>query len=135
MKIRGDRWAALLLAAIAAACASPGTSPDPTSGNRRPVILHLAAFPEVTFATDSVLVVCQAMDPDCDTLVYDWITDARMRIKGARDGEYSLYNTFESFQVFYPAVHGPADTAWVQCFARDRRGKSAQQVIVFVIRS
>jgi len=125
-----------LLAAILGlgACADPATSPQ----NHEPVIFSLMAFPEVARASDSILVVCQAMDADSDTLVYDWITDGRLRIRGAIEGEYSLYNTRESFMVFYPVptvVHAPVDTPWVQVFARDRRGMSEQQVIRFVIRS
>jgi len=115
------------------ACADPATSPQ----NHRPVIFSLVAFPEVASASDSILVVCQAMDADCDTLVYDWITDGSLRIRDAREGEHWLYNTRESFMVFYPVpevVHVPVDTVWVQCFARDGRGMSAAQVVTFVIR-
>jgi hypothetical protein len=116
------------------ACADTPTSPQ----NHRPVILSLAAFPEVARASDSILVVCQAVDADSDTLVYDWITDGRLRIRDARKGEHSLYNTRESFMVLYPVptvVHVPVDTPWVQVFARDRRGMSAQQVVRFIVRS
>ena len=113
------------------ACADPATPPQ----NRGPVIFSLVAFPEVASASDSILVACQAMDPDCDTLVYDWITDGRLRIKGAREGEHWLYNTHESFRVFYPgAILAPVDTVWVQCFARDRRGMSEAQVVNVVVR-
>jgi hypothetical protein len=130
MKLGGGWWAALWAAAITASCADPATTPQ----NRTPVILSLKAFPEGLCESDSILVVCQATDPDNDTLVYDWITDARLKIQGVRDGQGWLYNTHESFHVFYPnVIYAPVDTAWVQCFARDGRGMSAAQVITFVI--
>lgn len=116
------------------ACDDPPTSPQ----NGRPVILSLVAFPEFASASDSILVVCQATDPDNDTLVYDWITDGSLRVRGAIGGEHSLYNTHESFMVFYPVpevVHAPVDTLWVQCFARDRRGMSAARVVTFIVGS
>ncbi len=132
MKLRPGRWATLCAAVIAAGCSDPATSPQ----NHRPVMLSLTAFPEIVGASDSVLVVCQAMDPDNDTLVYDWITDGRLRIRGALEGEHCLYNTRENFMVFYPDyIYAPVDTPWVQVFARDRRGMSAAQVVNFVIRS
>ena len=114
------------------ACSDPASPPQ----NRSPVILSLVAFPEVVSASDSVLVACQAMDADSDTLVYDWITDSRLRLQGVRHGQHSLYNTHESFMIFYPdVIYAPVDTAWIQCFARDRRGMSAAQIVHVVIRS
>jgi hypothetical protein len=98
------------------------------------VILSLTAFPEGLCGSDSILVVCQATDPDNDTLVYDWFTDGRLKIRGGEGWDW-LYNTHESFHVFYPnVIHAPVDTAWVQCIARDRRGgESTPQIITFVI--
>lgn len=131
MKLGGVWWATLWAAAIAASCAEdPATPPQ----NGSPVILSLTAFPGVACLGDSILVVCQATDPDNDTLVYDWITDGRLKLRGVPEGLHFVYNTHESFQVFYPDyIYAPVDTAWVQCFARDRRGMSAAQVITFVI--
>ena len=112
---------------------SPASATPPQNG--RPAILSLTAFPDVASLSDSILVVCQATDPDNDTLVYDWITDGRLNIQGARERNHWLYNTRESFRVFYPnVIYAPVDTVWVQCFARDGRGMSAAQVVTFVIR-
>jgi hypothetical protein len=73
------------------------------------------------------------MDPNGDTLVYDWITDARLRIKGANPpGDTRLFNTFENSQIFYPTKLA-IDTVWVQCFARDRKGKSDAKLIIFTV--
>lgn len=130
MKLGGGWWATLWAAAVTAACTDPAKPPQ----NSSPVILSLTAFPGVACLGDSVLVVCQATDPDNDTLVYDWITDGRLNLRGVREGQHWLYNTHESFQVFYPnVIYSPVDTAWVQCFARDRRGMSTAQVVHFVI--
>ena len=79
------------------ACSDPATSPPQ---NHRPVILSLVAFPEFACESDSILVVCQATDPDNDTLVYDWITDGALKIQGALEGQNVLFNTHESFRVF-----------------------------------
>ncbi|MBI5661450.1 MAG: hypothetical protein HZC46_04810, partial [Ignavibacterium album] len=74
---------------------------------------------------------CNATDPDGDTLVYDWITDARLRINGANPpDDRSLFNTFENSRIFYPTTLA-IDTVWVQCFARDRKGKSDAKLIIF----
>jgi hypothetical protein len=103
--------------------------------NRSPVIFSLTVFPEVIGPTDSAIVICNAMDPDGDTLVYDWISDGRLRIKGALAGDYSLYHTHENSRIFYPdGVNTPIDTPWVQCFARDGKGKSANRIVHFIVR-
>ena len=112
----------------------PVNSEEPQ--NHNPVIFSLLAFPDTIGPTDSVIVVCNAMDPDGDTLVYDWITDSRLRIKGALVGDHSLYHTHESYRIFYPTpfVNNPVDTPWVQCFARDVRGKSANGILNLIVR-
>jgi len=75
------------------------------------------------------------MDPDGDRLVYDWITDGRLRIRDARPGDHSLYNTQANSMVFYPDfVTSPPDTPWVQCFARDGRGMSDNRIVTFIVR-
>jgi len=105
------------------------------SENHRPIIFSLSVFPDVISLSDSAIVICNAIDPDGDTLVYDWITDARLRIKGANpQGDTRLFNTFENSRIFYPNKnHPPLDTVWVQCFARDRKGKSDAELILFTV--
>ena len=103
--------------------------------NRSPVITSVTVFPTVIGIADSALVICNAMDADADTLVYDWITDSRLEIKGDLGTDHALANTFENSRIFYPsATITPTDTVWVQRFARDRRGKSANRVVTFVVR-
>lgn len=107
---------------------------DSKPENRRPVILSLTVFPEVIGPSDSAIVVCNAFDPDGDTLVYDWITDARLKIKGALPpGDTRLFNTFENSRIFYPTQQA-IDTVWVQCFARDRKGKSDAELVLFIVK-
>ena len=105
--------------------------------NRTPTILSLSVFPQAVGPSDSLVVVCHAIDPDNDTLVYDWITDGVVRISGALDDDHSLYNTFENSRVFFAPesafVASPRDTFWVQCFARDRRGRSGDRVVLFTV--
>lgn len=104
--------------------------------NHDPVITSLAVFPDIIGMQDSAVVICNAYDPDGDTLVYDWITDGRLIIKGAPYFEqHILYNTYENSRIFYPnqTTH-PYDSAWVQCFARDRKGGGDAMLIVFAIK-
>ncbi len=58
--------------------------------NHDPVIRSLTAFPAVIGLTDSVVVICNAVDPDGDTLVYDWISDGRLIVQGAIPSEHFL---------------------------------------------
>jgi hypothetical protein len=105
--------------------------------NREPVILSVTVFPEIVKPHDSLIVICNAYDPDGDTLVYDWITTGVVRIKGAFGDDFSLYNTYENSRIFYAPdslhVSSPKDTFWVQCFARDRKGKSTAKIIHFTV--
>jgi hypothetical protein len=97
-----------------------------------PVIDSVRVFPTSIGRADSVVVICNATDPDGDPLVYDWETDGRLTIKGSASPY--RYNTFSNAQIFYPnVVNSPLDTAWVECSARDRRGGSDARVIRFEI--
>lgn len=100
------------------------------------VISSLTAFPRIIGPADSVTVTCIASDPDGDTLVYDWISDGRTSIQGTFDWQHSLYNTFENFRVVYPKNINniPVDTLWVQCFARDRKGMSDNEIVLFILK-
>lgn len=85
---------------------------------------------------DSAVVICEAMDPDADTLVYDWLTSGSVRLQTPLGRDVEETNTYPNFQVVYPdttAIHNPIDTAWVQCSARDRRGKSATMLVYLTI--
>jgi hypothetical protein len=79
-------------------------------------------------------VVCDARDPGADSLVYDWFTDSRLVIKGARPGDYYLYNTPFNSHVFYRSTVVPvSDTAWVQCGVRDLRGGGASRFVSIIL--
>ena len=91
--------------------------------NRDPLILSLTVFPTAIGPPDSAVAICDATDSDADSLVYDWITDTRLRIKGAGIIGTRLINSPSSSQIFYYGT--PSDsfgTAWIQCITRDRRG-------------
>ena len=91
--------------------------------NKNPSIKSLIAFPSAIAPSDSVIVACQATDLDGDSLVYDWITDARLIPRDARPGDFEVYNTPSSTQVFHRSTVTPiSDTAWVRCYVRDLRG-------------
>lgn len=110
---------------------------DVKSENRNPVIFSLVAFPDVVKPSDSLIVICNAIDPDGDTLVYDWITSGVVRIKDAITDDNFLYNTYENSRIFYAPdsthVSIPQDTFRIQCFARDRRGKSDAKIVSFIV--
>jgi len=106
--------------------------------NREPVIFSLVAFPEIIKPNDSLIVICNAYDPDGDTLVYDWYTDGTIRIKGAREYEHALFNTHANSQIFYAPdsqfVSAPQDTFWVGCAARDGKGGQDYRTIYFIVK-
>lgn len=102
--------------------------------NNSPEILSLDVFPNVIGPSDSVIVICEAIDPDGDTLVYDWITDARVRIKGSQ--YFWLYHTSENTRIFYPTNinNVPVDTLWVQCIVRDVKGGATDGLVLFMVK-
>lgn len=122
--------AVLVLAASVGACDDDPVGPR----NRNPVILSLTAFPNTIGLTDSAIVICHAMEPDADSLFYDWFTDARLTIKGALPGDNFLYNTRENSRIFYHGSVTPVnDTAFVQCIVRDRRGGADGRIVRIVL--
>ena len=93
--------------------------------NRSPLALSLVAFPTTIGPGDSAIVLCNATDPDGDTLVYDWGSDCRMVKKGGSPYNVgSLNNQYDPGVVVYPGecVRAPVDTGWVSCEVRDRKG-------------
>ena len=126
-------WPHLLLCLTLASSLGACSADNPTQpSNQSPQILSLTVFPTSLGTTDSVIVTCNAWDPDADQLVYDWITDARLQIKDpAVAGDNFLFNTVENSHVFY---HGnlptPHDSAFVQCIVRDRRGGGAGAIVM-----
>jgi len=94
-------------------------------------------FPDVIGLNDSVIVICKAIDPDGDTLYYDWITDGRLKINGGNADDHWLYHTNENSRIFYPkpdVVNLPVDTLWVQSHVRDFRGGDVAELILFVVK-
>ena len=106
--------------------------------NQEPVILSLAVFPEIVKPNDSLIVICNAMDPDADTLVYDWYTTGVVKIKGALPGLPVLFNTHENSRIFYAPdsqfVSAPQDTFWIECAARDGKGGQVSEIITFIVK-
>ena len=126
--------AATVLVLVLAALGGCGSDPVQPA-NRGPVIRSLVAFPEIIGPSDSLIVFCDADDPDGDSLYYDWFTDGRLRIKDARPGDNSLYRTRSHSRVFYyQIVRQPEDTALVQCIVHDDRGGSYGRITRVVMR-
>ncbi|HTR98068.1 MAG TPA: hypothetical protein VMH61_09205 [Candidatus Acidoferrales bacterium] len=132
---RGPAWTGparpvvLLLLLGLGACAH---HPTQTS---EPIISSLTATPDTLGPADSTVVQCMARDPAGNSLVYDWVTDARLRIQGAPPNQFYLYTTQSNHRTFYTGASYayPLDTAWVQCFVRDLKGGEVSQVIHIVL--
>jgi hypothetical protein len=104
--------------------------------NHSPVIDDLIAFPDTIAPSDSTVVMCSATDPDGDSLVYDWLTDARLIIQGAHAGNSYLNNQPSPRRAFYNAnLPNPInDSAWVYCDVRDLRGGGADRHVFIILR-
>jgi hypothetical protein len=104
--------------------------------NHSPVLTNLVAFPDTMGPSDSTVVVCTASDPDGDTLVYDWLTDARLTIQGAHAGDSFLNNQPSPKRTFYNAnLSNPInDSAWVYCDVRDLRGGAGDRHVFITLR-
>jgi hypothetical protein len=106
--------------------------------NHHPIIFSLTVFPEVVNPSDSLIVICNAVDPDADTLVYDWYTIGVVKIKGARDNQSWLLHTYENSRIFYAPdsiyVSAPQDTFRVECATRDVKGGVDVKEVSFIVR-
>lgn len=117
----------LVLVALAiGACKEYATRPY----ERVPTISSVEWTPSSLGPGDSLVVTVHASDPDGDTLVYDWFTDARLRIQGASAGVY-LYGSSSNSRRFYRSTTSASpDTAWIRCYARDQRGGSDGRILL-----
>ena len=119
-----------------AACLSGCTKNPAMPHNSNPQILSVEAFPAIIGASDSAIVYCRAVDPDGDSLYYDWTTDGRLRLQGVPPFFHYRYDSRSPTQVFYPAaVNTPSDTAWIEAAVRDHRGGFASVLVKLVINS
>lgn len=110
--------AALII--LIGACGSDGTPVTPT--NHPPIIRSVSAQPETLALSDSTTITCDAIDPDGDSLRYDWFTQVPLRIVGAQQGVY-LYNSRSQTQILYYSGPDSLTTLGrVQVFARDTGG-------------
>lgn len=120
----------LALASSIVGCQQQTTGPT----NHSPIITSLTVLPTSLGPTDSVVVTCIAADQDGDTLVYDWSTDLRLRIKGCPPDfpikNQSPYN-YETFYGNYTPVS--QETVYVACTVRDRIGGGAAKAVTFIL--
>jgi len=101
--------------------------------NNSPQILSLIVFPSTVRPMDSLIVICDAIDPDEDTLVYDLITGGQVKIKCTN--EFHLYNTSENSHIFYApdSILVPVDSFGVQCAVRDIKGGIDMEMVFFKV--
>lgn len=124
----------LLLSLMAAACRRSPVAPTPPA-NRPPVISSIVLFPLSIGPSDSALVVMTATDADGDTLVYDWISDGRLRLKDAPRVGY-IFSSPRNYQVFYYATpRAPVDTAFIKCYTRDQKGGQDGRIVALIMHS
>ena len=121
----------ILLATILTSCNENSTKVE----NNDPILKSLRAFPSIVNSGDSVIVICEAVDPDGDTLFYDWFADSRLKIQGAGSDYFYLYNTRENTRIVYPTKKKdePTDTAWISCSVRDGIGGQSLSKTVKII--
>lgn len=125
-----------LVICLQAAC-KEGTTESPPPVNHHPVITSVVTFPEIVRPSDSLIVVCNAYDPDGDSLFYDWYSSGIVRIRGALPGLPALFHTRENTRVFYSPdsmyVTAPLDSFRLECAVRDGKGGMAVRAIYFVV--
>ena len=124
---------ALLLTALwlisMSACRTNPTVPPPPQ-EHAPVIRSLRCFPSTIGPTDSAIVICDTFDQDGDSLQYDWVSDARVRLAGLPPGEAHVYGSRSNSQVvYYGTPPTPSDTGFVQCVVNDFTGNSSGAII------
>ena len=112
----------LCLVILLFTCIGCDHSPTQPAVNRDPAIASLIAFPSSIGPGDSTIVICDASDADGNTLRYDWVTDARLVIKGKSPNDNVYFNSPYNTQVFYYGIPSPFDSAWVECDVQDGRG-------------
>lgn len=119
-----------LFATVIGAC---GGSHPTKPVNHSPQISKIYLFPGTMRSTDSTIVIVTASDPDGDSLVYDFVTDGRLRLKDAPRVGY-IYDSPRNWQIFYRGtVAAPYDTALVWCYTRDLRGgQDGRLIAVFL---
>ena len=127
----------MTMQSVLAGCNEEPPRPTPLiPQNHPPVITGLEAFPDTIGPSDSVVVVCSATDPDGDSLVYDWQTDARLNIQGTPTWNKYLNHQPSPRHTFYNAnLPNPInDSAWVYCETRDPKGGGAGRVLFVTLR-
>ena len=132
---RSLRFAVFAVALAAGLSLSACQNERPTwPVNHNPIISSAIANPTDLGPSDSTVISVIAADQDGDTLVYDWDTDLRLRIKGAHPGRPVKTNTPNSSETFY-LNYSPigVDSAWVVCSTRDLRGGVASRVVYLIV--
>lgn len=114
--------AALLAIGVIAASCDPELPIQPV--NRSPVVRSLTVFPAVIGPGDSAIVICEAIDPDGDTLYFDWSSDCRLSMSSPRNHGGTVFSERSGRMVVRAGTcaTAPLDTGFVSCHVRDGRG-------------
>ena len=113
--------AALLAIGVIAASCDPELPIQPV--NHSPVVRSLTVFPAVIGPGDSAIFICEAIDPDGDTLYFDWFSDCRLIMSSPRNSGVVFSERSGRMVVHAGAcATAPRDTGIVSCRVRDGRG-------------
>ena len=122
-----------VILALGAGLAACGDDDPVKPVNHAPVIQSLTAFPTALGPGDSTLVTCLAVDADGDSLLYDWVTDARLVIKGNDPTDHELYDSRSNTHVFYHGASSAFDSAWVECNVHDSKAANAVRMVTILV--
>ena len=125
---------ALALTFVLAMCLEACEAPTPlVPVNRSPIFHSLTAFPTTIGLGDSAIVLCNASDPDGDSVICDWTSNCQL-IKQGAPHDFTAYQRGPRLVVYAGACsHAPLDTGWVICDLRDGRGGGARGGIVRIV--
>ena len=113
--------ATLLAIGVIAASCDPELPIQPV--NHAVVVRSLTVFPAVIGPGDSAIVICEAFDPDGDTLYFDWFVDCRLLMSPPGYNNFVFSERSGRMVVHAGAcATAPLDTGFVSCSVRDGRG-------------
>lgn len=100
-------------------CAGKDKDPVKPRINHPPRIDSVEVIPGPVALFDSVTIICHAVDPDGDSLVYDWFSQTPLWIAGAPQKVYLYGTTSNERAVYYAGPASSASSVPMQVFARE----------------
>lgn len=129
----------LLIIVFICSCNKQPIRPTPSiylPTNHSPILDSLIAVPDTIGPSDSVVVHCYAREPDGDSLFYDWLTDARLKIPGQPSFSSNYLNNQLSPSLTFINTNlsdTTNDSAWVYVLVRDGKGGGADRHVFIIM--